>query len=121
MTDNARTASDPAPRTLSEKVWDRHVVHAGTADEPDVVFIDRGRIALDCSIEDIAARYAAVAVTEDRAAAAREAAPFYERRTLGKTVLYFENPDVARLKALGEVSTPSVADLFVAKLSRSAA
>jgi 3-isopropylmalate/(R)-2-methylmalate dehydratase large subunit len=40
MTDNARTASDPAPRTLSEKVWDRHVVHAGTADEPDVVFID---------------------------------------------------------------------------------
>jgi ABC-2 type transport system ATP-binding protein len=86
----------------------------------DVVFIDQGRIVLDCSIEDIAARYAAVAVTEDRAAAAREAAPFYERRTLGKTVLYFENPDVARLKALGEVSTPSVADLFVAKLSRSA-
>ena len=40
MTDNARTATDPAPRTLSEKVWDRHVVHAGTADEPDVVFID---------------------------------------------------------------------------------
>ena len=87
----------------------------------DVLFIDRGRIVLDCSIEDIAARYAAVAVTEDRAAAARVAAPFYERRTLGKTVLYFENPDVARLKTLGEVSTPSVADLFVAKLSRSAA
>ncbi|HEX3979646.1 MAG TPA: 3-isopropylmalate dehydratase large subunit [Acidimicrobiales bacterium] len=28
------------PRTLSEKVWDNHVVHAGTDDEPDVVFID---------------------------------------------------------------------------------
>ncbi len=28
------------PRTLSEKVWDRHVVHRGTADEPDVLFID---------------------------------------------------------------------------------
>jgi 3-isopropylmalate/(R)-2-methylmalate dehydratase large subunit len=28
------------PRTLSEKVWDRHVVHAGIGDEPDVVFID---------------------------------------------------------------------------------
>ncbi len=27
-------------RTLSEKVWDRHVVHRGTADEPDVLFID---------------------------------------------------------------------------------
>jgi 3-isopropylmalate/(R)-2-methylmalate dehydratase large subunit len=28
------------PRTLSEKVWDRHVVHEGTSDEPDVLFID---------------------------------------------------------------------------------
>jgi 3-isopropylmalate/(R)-2-methylmalate dehydratase large subunit len=28
------------PRTLSEKVWDRHVVHVGTADEPDVLFVD---------------------------------------------------------------------------------
>jgi 3-isopropylmalate/(R)-2-methylmalate dehydratase large subunit len=27
-------------RTLSQKVWDRHVVHAGTSDEPDVIFID---------------------------------------------------------------------------------
>src|ERR1700678_1437783 len=28
------------PRTLSEKVWDRHVVHEGSGDEPDVIFID---------------------------------------------------------------------------------
>src|SRR5580693_10352923 len=25
---------------MSQKVWDRHVVHAGTEDEPDVIFID---------------------------------------------------------------------------------
>jgi 3-isopropylmalate/(R)-2-methylmalate dehydratase large subunit len=29
----------PQPQTLSQKVWDRHVVHSG-ADEPDVLFID---------------------------------------------------------------------------------
>src|SRR5580658_7973522 len=29
-----------AARTLSEKIWDAHVVHAGSADEPDVLFID---------------------------------------------------------------------------------
>jgi 3-isopropylmalate/(R)-2-methylmalate dehydratase large subunit len=28
------------PRTLSQKVWDRHVVHHGEGDEPDVIFID---------------------------------------------------------------------------------
>jgi len=28
------------PRTLSEKVWDRHVVRAGDDDAPDIIFID---------------------------------------------------------------------------------
>jgi len=87
----------------------------------DVIFIDKGRIVLDSSIEDIATRYAAVAVTDDNVAAARAEKPFYQRRTLGKTLLYFERPDFDRLSGLGEVLTPSVSDLFVAKLSHGAA
>jgi ABC-2 type transport system ATP-binding protein len=83
----------------------------------DVLFIDQGRIAVDCSIDDIAARYAAVAVAEDKLVEARALRPFYERPLLGKTVLYFEQPDFARLAAFGEVHRPSVSDLFVAKLS----
>ncbi len=84
----------------------------------DVLFIDRGRIVLDCSMEDIAARYAAIAVTDETLAAARAEQPFHERPMLGKRILYYERPNFGRLAALGEVSTPSVADLFVAKLSR---
>jgi ABC-2 type transport system ATP-binding protein len=87
----------------------------------DVIFIDRGRIVLDSSLEDIATRYAAVAVADDKVAAARAERPFFERRTLGKTVLYFERPDVQQLANLGELLTPSVSDLFVAKLSQGAA
>jgi ABC-2 type transport system ATP-binding protein len=83
----------------------------------DVLFIDKGRIVLDCSVEDIGARYAAVEVADDRIAAAREQRPFYERRALGKTLLYFEGADRNKLKGLGEVGVPSVADLFVAKVS----
>ncbi len=83
----------------------------------DVLFIDKGRIVLDCSVEDIGARYAAVEVADDRIAAAREERPFYERRALGKTLLYFEGADRAKLRGLGEVGVPSVADLFVAKVS----
>ena len=83
----------------------------------DVLFIDKGRIVLDCSVEDIGARYAAVEVADDRIAAAREERPFYERRALGKTLLYFEGADREKLKGLGEVGVPSVADLFVAKVS----
>jgi ABC-2 type transport system ATP-binding protein len=87
----------------------------------DVIFIDRGRIVLDSSLEDIATRYAAVAVADDKVDAARAERPFFERRTLGKTVLYFERPDVQQLANLGELLTPSVSDLFVAKLSGGAA
>jgi ABC-2 type transport system ATP-binding protein len=83
----------------------------------DVLFIDRGRIVLDASLEDIATRYAAVAVAPDTLDAARAMQPFYERRMLGKVVLYFEGAELARLEPLGEVHRPSVADLFVAKLS----
>ena len=83
----------------------------------DVLFIDKGRIVLDSSLEDIAARYAAVAVPDDRLQEARAAHPFHERGMLGKTMLYFERPDFDKLQSLGEVLTPSISDLFVAKLS----
>jgi ABC-2 type transport system ATP-binding protein len=83
----------------------------------DVLFIDKGRIVLDASLDDIATRYAAIAVAADRIDAARAENPFYERRMLGKTVLYFEQPDLEKLAAFGELHTPSVSDLFVAKLS----
>jgi ABC-2 type transport system ATP-binding protein len=83
----------------------------------DVLFIDKGRIVLDASLDDIATRYAAVVVPLDRLDAARAENPFFERRMLGKVVLYFERPDLDKLAGLGEVHTPSVSDLFVAKLS----
>jgi ABC-2 type transport system ATP-binding protein len=83
----------------------------------DVLFIDKGRIVLDSSLDDIATRYAAVAVAADTLEAARAERPFHERRMLGKVVLYYEQPNLDKLAALGEVHSLSVADLFVAKLS----
>src|SRR3984957_3461230 len=87
----------------------------------DVIFIDKGRIVLDCSLEDVATRFTAVAVTAARLDAARAEKPFYERHILGKVVLYFENVDPGKLEGFGEIHTPSVSDLFVAKLSGGAA
>jgi ABC-2 type transport system ATP-binding protein len=87
----------------------------------DLIFIDRGHIALAMPVEDIPTRYAAVAVADNEAEAARALKPIYERRTLGKTLFYFEAPDFEKLAAFGEVMTPSVSDLFVAKMSGSPA
>ncbi|HEY2683966.1 MAG TPA: ABC transporter ATP-binding protein [Steroidobacteraceae bacterium] len=85
------------------------------------IFIDRGRIVLDSSLEDIASRYVAIVVAPGKLEAARANHPFYERNILGKTVLYFEAAAPDKLEAFGEVHTPSVTDLFVAKLSGGAA
>jgi ABC-2 type transport system ATP-binding protein len=87
----------------------------------DIVFIDKGRIVLDTSLEEVESRFSAVAVTAERLEAARALKPFYERHILGKVVLYFDKVDAGQLMPLGEIHTPSVADLFVAKLSGAAA
>ena len=83
----------------------------------DVLFIDKGRIVLDCSVDDIAQRYTAVAVADGDVAAARAERPFYERRLLGRTLFYFEGANRDGLARFGDVAAPSVSDLFVAKLS----
>jgi ABC-2 type transport system ATP-binding protein len=80
----------------------------------DLMFIDRGRIVLDRSMEEVEARYLEVAVAPDRAAAARALSPMHEREALGRRVFLFDSADRGKLEALGEVRTPGIADLFVA-------
>jgi ABC-2 type transport system ATP-binding protein len=86
----------------------------------DVVFIDRGRIALSCSMDHLAARFAEVTVNPDQAAAARTFSPISERIVFGRSVMLFEGVARARLAALGEVRTPTIADIFVALMSPTA-
>jgi ABC-2 type transport system ATP-binding protein len=80
----------------------------------DLMFIDRGRIVLDCSMEDFESRYLEVMVTPDRVAAARALGPLHERSVLGRTLLLFDGAERDALAALGEVRRPGIADLFVA-------
>jgi len=83
----------------------------------DLMFIHRGRIVLNCSMEEFEARYAEAAVHPDRLAAARALKPIHERQRLGRNVFLFDRADRQQLAALGEVRTPSIADLFVAVMS----
>ncbi|MFI4933849.1 MAG: ABC transporter ATP-binding protein [Caulobacterales bacterium] len=87
----------------------------------DLMFIDRGRIVLDCSMEDFEARYCEVMVLPEHAAAARALGPIHERQVFGRSILLFDHADRGRLAALGEVRTPSIADLFVAVMGGKAA
>jgi len=80
----------------------------------DVMFIDRGRIVLDSSMERVESRYLEVAVHPDKADAARALRPLHERQRLGRSILLFDAVDRQQLAALGEVRTVSISDLFVA-------
>ena len=80
----------------------------------DVMFINHGRIVLNCSMEAFEARYQEVMVHPEQVVAARALKPIHERQVFGRSVLIFDGCDRQQLSALGEVHTPSIADLFVA-------
>jgi len=83
----------------------------------DVKFIDRGRIVFGCSMEELEKRFAEVLVRPEQIAAARALEPMHERQVFGRSILLFEAGDRQQLADLGEVRTPSIADLFVAVMS----
>src|SRR5438093_951028 len=87
----------------------------------DLMFIDRGRIVLECSMEEFESRYAEVVVNPDRLAAARALKPIHERQVFGRSILLFDRADREQLAALGDVRTPSIADLFVAVMGNQGA
>ena len=83
----------------------------------DVLFIDRGRIALATSMEEFESRYTELAVRAGQLEAARALQPLRERQAMGRSILLFDGIERERLAALGDVRTPSLSDLFVAVVS----
>jgi ABC-2 type transport system ATP-binding protein len=80
----------------------------------DLMFINHGRVALECSMEQFEARYAEVMVNPDHLAAAQALKPIHTRQLFGRSILLFDNANHEQLATLGDVRTPSIADLFVA-------
>jgi ABC-2 type transport system ATP-binding protein len=85
----------------------------------DLMFIDRGGIVLSCSMEEFESRYVEVTVKPDQAPTARALKPMYERQVFGRSVMLFDGGanqgiDRQQIASLGEVHTPSIADVFVA-------
>ena len=87
----------------------------------DVMFINQGRIVLNCSMDQFETRYQEVMVHPERIAAARALKPIHERQLFGRSILIFDGVDRQQLAALGEVRTPSIADLFVAVMGQAGA
>jgi ABC-2 type transport system ATP-binding protein len=83
----------------------------------DLMLIDRGRIVLTCTMDEIESRYTELSAHPDHLAAARVLKPMHERQMFDRRILLFDSVDRRQLAALGDVRTPSIADLFVAVMT----
>lgn len=81
-----------------------------------LVFINRGAIVLDASMAELAEIYTEVLVSPEKRAQADALGPIHVRELLGKKSYTYESVPKSALEELGELHTPSVADLFVAKM-----
>jgi ABC-2 type transport system ATP-binding protein len=82
----------------------------------DVLFIDKGRVVLDAAVDDLPARFQQLTVAPDRIEEARALNPFYVRELFGRTIMLYQDLPAESLAGLGELRTPGIADLFVAKM-----
>ena len=85
----------------------------------NLVCINRGAIVLDSPMSELAEIYTEVLVSPAKRAHAETLGPIHVRELLGKKSYTFEAVPKSALKELGELHTPSVADLFVAKMKDS--
>ena len=98
-----------------------HQVEEVQAVLTDLMFINRGRIVLNCSMEEFETRYSEVMVPPEKVAEARALRPIHERQVFGRSILLFDGVERQRLAGLGEVRTPGIADLFVAVMGNGTA
>jgi ABC-2 type transport system ATP-binding protein len=82
----------------------------------DVMFIDDGKILLDAPMDTLSDIYVEVSASGDDATKARGLGPIAENEMFGKSIMLFEGVDREHLQEFGELRTPAIADLFVAKV-----
>ena len=86
----------------------------------DVMFINDGQIVLNASMDALPDQFAELMTSGQSAEEARKLGPVYEREVFGKNVLIFDGISREKLSSFGEVRTPDIADLFVAKVKGAA-
>jgi ABC-2 type transport system ATP-binding protein len=82
----------------------------------ELIFIDQGRIVLDIGMEAIADRFVEVRISAAQFADLSQLKPIHTRNMMGLKACIFENTSRDELSQFGELHTPAISDLFVAKM-----
>ncbi|HEY7774227.1 MAG TPA: ABC transporter ATP-binding protein [Marinagarivorans sp.] len=85
----------------------------------DLMFINKGELVLDLPMDAIGERFTELSVNNTQKQAVQQAGlvPINLQQRLGGVNMLFENVPREALAPFGQVRTPTVADLFVAKVS----
>lgn len=83
----------------------------------DLMFIKKGRLVLDASMQEVADKFIEVEVGAENLSEAQALNPIAKRSVLGTTIMMFEGVSPEHLRPLGTMRAPSVADLFIAKMT----
>ena len=79
----------------------------------DMIFIKQGKILMYDEIDNLHKRFVQVTVSEQNLEQARQKNPLQETSLIGKKVLLYKDVSRKEVEHLGEVKTPSLADIFV--------
>jgi ABC-2 type transport system ATP-binding protein len=84
----------------------------------DIMFMRDGELILHMQMETVSSKFTQLIAKPDQVAAAEALGPIYSETRFGLTAMVFDGVDREKLAAFGEVSTPTLSDLFVALMQR---
>lgn len=84
----------------------------------DVAFIQQGKIVLAESTEEIMSRFKMVTVANEHLENASKLKPIYQNSLMGLTSMLFDQVPSQQLADFGQVSSPSLADVFVGMMTK---
>ncbi|MCD9524248.1 ATP-binding cassette domain-containing protein [Photobacterium carnosum] len=85
----------------------------------DVLVLKNGQAVLQASLSSLEAEFTILSVNDEHIVAAKQLNPLTVNCQLGQYRLLFEGADVSQLALLGDISQPSLADIFLAKQQES--
>lgn len=85
----------------------------------DIMFIRDGELIVHMPMETVATQFAQLVISDPaQIEAAKALGPVFSETRFGQTVMIFDGADRGQLAPLGQISTPSLSDLFVALMQR---
>ncbi|MEW6991353.1 ABC transporter ATP-binding protein [Colwelliaceae bacterium 6441] len=86
----------------------------------DVAFIQEGKLVLSESTDNIKQRFKLVAVSNDKVEQAKALKPLFSNSLMGLTTMLFDNKNGDDLQQVGQITSPSLADIFVGVMAKEA-